>query len=153
MNIRLLFSITCLLLISCAKSQIKRNACAGDAGYLVLDSCSIFFNNIITPNADGINDNFPNYCGCPAAEEFSISVKDRNKVLFETTDPNDILWDGTYEGKEVKEGVYDFFFRAKIGAINSSFDGTITLIRDISKPIKVNNYSCVYNNTDPLIIK
>ena len=149
----LTFWIVCLAFMSCTKTQIKKNACTGDAGFLELDSCSIFFNNLFTPNGDGINENFPVYCNCPGAEEFSLSVKDGNKTLFETTNPNSDLWDGMYQGNQAKEGVYDFSFQGVIGGVSSNLEGTITLIRDISDPIKINNNSCQYILTDPIMIE
>lgn len=84
--------------------------CAMDQefGPMEIEGCDVDQNllvpNVFTPNADGINDPYRVLiCG---AEQFQLSIFDRNGTrLFTSTDP-DSGWDGRINGKTAPEGMY-----------------------------------------------
>ena len=103
----------------------------------VIEFCpsSMFVPNGFTPNGDGLNDVF-----MPVGnniEELELFIFDRwGTMLFHTDDPTQ-GWDGTYQGKTVKAGVYswrivyallDDFDRSIVGAKQESV-GHVTVIR------------------------
>lgn len=79
--------------------------------------------NAFSPNGDQINDIYKAKDGWTSIVEFKATIINRwGQKLFEWTDPND-GWDGTYNGRPVKQGVYYVIVKAK-GA-----DGTVYNIR------------------------
>lgn len=152
MKIRLIVPFFFLLILSCSKSQIKKKGCAGPGIYVGQDSCNIHLNNLFTPNGDGYNETFPESCDCSGSSDYFLEVTNGNKVLFSTTSPNGDNWDGTYKGKEVKEGVYNWTLTYTVGNNITNLEGDITLIRDISEPIDIDG-ACVYIFTDPIVIE
>lgn len=69
--------------------------------------------NAFSPNGDGINDKFKAKEGYQSLTEFHAYIFNRwGQKLFEWTDPAD-GWDGTYNGKPVKQGVYFVLVEAK----------------------------------------
>ena len=83
--------------------------------------------NAFSPNGDGINDIYKAKDGYQSIVEFHGYISNRwGKVLYEWTDI-DGGWDGTYNGKDVKQGVYYATIKAK-GA-----DGKVyTFKRDVN---------------------
>ena len=83
--------------------------------------------NAFSPNGDGINDIYKAKDGYQSLVEFHAYIFNRwGQKLFEWTDPSQ-GWDGTYNGKDVKQGVYFVLVKAK-GA-----DGrTFTIRRDVN---------------------
>lgn len=71
--------------------------------------CNIFVPNAFTPNGDDINDRFTvKYSDVCNIREFDLKIFDRwGRMVYEakTADPN-FAWDGTFEGKELQQGVY-----------------------------------------------
>jgi len=68
--------------------------------------------NAFSPNGDGINDIYKAKEGWSSLVEFKATIFNRwGKKLYQWTDPND-GWDGTYNGKPVKQGVYFVDVRA-----------------------------------------
>ena len=70
------------------------------------------FPNAFSPNGDGINDRFQAK-SYQSIVEFSAAIYNRwGQKLYSWTDPKD-GWDGTYNGKPVKQGVYFVNVKAK----------------------------------------
>lgn len=62
--------------------------------------------NAFSPNGDGINDIYKAKQGYQSLVEFKATIFNRwGQKLFEWTDPAD-GWDGTFNGKDVAQGVY-----------------------------------------------
>ena len=69
--------------------------------------------NAFSPNGDGINDMYKAKSGYQSLVEFHAYIFNRwGQKLDEWTNPAD-GWDGTYNGKDVKEGVYYVLVKAK----------------------------------------
>ena len=84
--------------------------------------------DIFTPNSDGSNDVFKVIYN--SIENFEGKILNRwGELLYTWSDVN-VGWDGTYQGKEVVDGVYFYVIAAK-GKDKISYDksGTIILIR------------------------
>ena len=70
------------------------------------------FPNAFSPNGDGINERFQAK-SYQSIVEFSAAIYNRwGQKLYSWTDPKD-GWDGTYNGKPVKQGVYFVNVKAK----------------------------------------
>ncbi len=120
-----------VLFFACTKGDIKRNGCTTSPLVIILDSTGLTFPNVFTPNGDGKNDLFWGYTSGPFTY-YSVVIKDGSKILFSSSDYEE-AWDGTQDGKDVKEGVYDFEFDAIIEGYTYSEKRKITLIRDVEK--------------------
>lgn len=69
--------------------------------------------NAFSPNGDGINDIYKAKNGHQSLVEFHAYIFNRwGQKLYEWTDP-DGGWDGKYNGKDVKQGVYFVLVKAK----------------------------------------
>lgn len=69
--------------------------------------------NAFSPNGDGINDIYKAKSGYQSITEFHASIFNRwGQKLYEWNDPAG-GWDGTYKGKDVKQGVYFVLVKAK----------------------------------------
>lgn len=76
--------------------------------------------NAFSPNGDGINDIYKPKSGYTSIVSFHAYIFNRWGVkLYEWTDPS-TGWDGTYKGKDVKDGVYFCLVEAK-GADGRTF--------------------------------
>lgn len=93
--------------------------------------CRIFVANTFTPNNDGVNDFFHPITSC-YYEEYDIEIYDRwGSMVFKTTDITS-SWDGTFQGRNMPEGVYTYQLRYKKYSwdeISSYEHGNITLMR------------------------
>jgi len=70
----------------------------------VEDAFKLFTPNAFSPNADNKNDKFS--IKSRGVKKFSIMIFNRwGEILFQTSDITD-SWDGTFDGKEVQEGIY-----------------------------------------------
>lgn len=77
--------------------------------------------NAFSPNGDGINDVYKPKEGWKSIIEFHGYIFNRwGQLLYDWTDPDD-GWDGTYKGKDVKQGVYFCLVKAK-GADGRTFN-------------------------------
>ncbi|MBU1719218.1 MAG: gliding motility-associated C-terminal domain-containing protein, partial [Bacteroidetes bacterium] len=88
----------------------------------------IFLPNAFTPNGDNKNDVF--YVRGSVIEELYFAIYDRwGEKVFETTDKS-IGWDGTFRGKDVDPGVFDYYIKAGCYNKKEYFEkGNITVIR------------------------
>ncbi len=82
----------------------------------MLDDCPedlISVPNIFTPNEDGVNDKIGIFLSSTLSNEiFSYRIFNRwGSMVFETTDSNE-GWDGTFNGREMPEGVYIYLVEA-----------------------------------------
>lgn len=77
--------------------------------------------NAFSPNGDGINDIYKAKDGYQSIIEFHAYIFNRwGQKLYEWDDPAG-GWDGKYNGKDVKQGVYFVFVKAK-GADGRTFN-------------------------------
>ncbi len=100
--------------------------------------CNIFVPNAFTPNGDEINDRFTlKHSDICNIQEFDLKIFDRwGRMVFETktSDPNQ-AWDGTFEGKELQQGVYIWNLYVRIHPSTPyeepviSKQGTVVIIR------------------------
>jgi gliding motility-associated-like protein len=71
------------------------------------NECGVFAPNAFTPNRDNTNDEF-RVLVAEACEplEYRLRVFDRyGRLVFESINPTE-SWDGSYNGRQLKEGVY-----------------------------------------------
>ena len=69
--------------------------------------------NAFSPNGDGINDVYKAKSGYQSLVEFHAYIFNRwGQKLYEWTDPAS-GWDGTYHGRNVRQGVYYVLVKAK----------------------------------------
>ena len=76
-------------------------------GLNTLTDCGVFAPTAFTPNRDQTNDLFrvvvSEYC---EVQDYHVFVYDRfGRLVFESIDPAK-GWDGRYDGKDAKDGVY-----------------------------------------------
>ncbi len=93
---------------------------------LVYDNYFIDYTNLITPNNDNVNDaftirNLPFFTGCPLTVFNQVG-----NIVYESADyKND--WEGTRNGEVLPNDTY--YFTIQCDSEESSFSGTITLLR------------------------
>lgn len=108
------------------------NACgfSTDTINLVFNDCSCisYIPTSFTPNGDGLNELFgPTYC---PITEFNMIIFDRwGEIIFETDDINR-LWDGTFNGVPVPEGVFGYMINYRdVRGEKVNGKGNVTLLR------------------------
>jgi len=80
---------------------------------VTISESALTFPNAFSPNGDGINDTYKPKT-CQSIVEFKAVILNRwGQKLYEWTDPTADGWDGTYHGKDVKQGVYFVLVEAK----------------------------------------
>lgn len=91
----------------------------------------VYVPNAFTPNGDGTNDNFkPEMLGADV-EHYEFSVFNRwGERIFFTKNVN-AGWDGSYEGKQVQEGIYPYkvIVKQQKGVDKEEIIGHVSLIR------------------------
>ncbi len=94
---------------------------------LTISESKLEMPNAFSPNGDGINDIYKAKDGYQSIVEFHAYIFNRwGQKLYEWDDPSG-GWDGKYNGKDVKQGVYFVLVKAK-GA-----DGrTFTIKKDVN---------------------
>jgi CHU_C Type IX secretion signal domain len=144
-RILLLFLLLPALPISCCKDSGAGDPLTGCCGTPGIDAQvgngHVFLANIITPNADGINDLL-----WPSADFLILQINrmrvrdNQGHLVFEALNesPNNISvgWDGTIDGV-IKKGVYDIELEVEAA------DGTVATLEG-----KVCNYPCRESNED-----
>lgn len=80
---------------------------------VVIQESQLVFPNAFSPDGDSYNQTFKPKT-CQSIVEFHAYIFNRwGQKLYDWTDPYAEGWDGTYNGKDVKEGVYFLLVKAK----------------------------------------
>ena len=87
-------------------SIIQVSLIYADCDTLDLD-CTIFIPNVMSPNDDGINDEFSfGYAASCEVTDFRVALFDRwGSELYSSTDPS-FKWTGEFKGKQLEAGVF-----------------------------------------------
>ena len=95
--------------------------------------------NAFTPNGDDINDVFYiNYTEDCIISDFEMTIFDRwGRVVYTAESiSKEQAWDGTFEGRELKQGVYMYKIQLKMTSVNNrekpkliQRQGTVVLLR------------------------
>lgn len=86
----------------------KANAC-----YIHIQTSELKFPNAFSPNGDGTNDIFKAKSGHRSIIEFHAYIYNRwGQKIYDWTDVNS-GWDGTQNGRPVKDGTYFLYCKAK----------------------------------------
>lgn len=84
--------------------------------------------NIFSPNADSNNDKWQIEIPIEADQVY-VSIYDRwGNAVFRTFE-HSVIWDGTFNGSQVQQGVYVVQISYSIDGVKSSYVGDITVIR------------------------
>ncbi|MCS6992073.1 MAG: gliding motility-associated C-terminal domain-containing protein [Chitinophagales bacterium] len=90
----------------------------------------IFFPTAFSPDNNGVNDFFHELGGLGIVSLYYAVYNRWGELLFETNNPNDRGWDGTYKGQPCEVGVYVWKATATfINGTSISKSGNITLVR------------------------
>ena len=104
-----------------------------------ISESSLEMPNAFSPNGDGINDIYKAKQGYKSLVEFHAAIYNRwGQKLFEWDNPAE-GWDGTYNGKDVAQGVYFCRVRA-LGAdgIKYNFKRDVNLLRGYNEDRSTN---------------
>ena len=91
----------------------------------------LYIPNAITPNSDGLNDEFAIVSNLDAYAFLTYRIYDRwGELIYETKMPGGKWWDGTFNGKPCVAGIYFYSLEAEDFSKKSySRIGTIQLLR------------------------
>ena len=107
-------------------------SCSHDTSVTItVERCNYFyFASAFTPNGDGKNDTYGVGGQFEAVNKFDLYIYNRwGKQVFHATEPDE-RWDGTFEGKDVPDGVYTYVvYIDELYRDPYSLNGTITLYR------------------------
>lgn len=110
--------------------KVTGNSCvAFDTTAVIWGDCEAFVPTAFTPNKDGLNDYFGIAAGF-ATTDFNMQVFGRwgNRIFVSSN--NTIKWDGTYKGKTMPEGAYNWYITYTDTKGHKFFlQGTVLLIR------------------------
>jgi gliding motility-associated-like protein len=98
---------------------------------IVLPELIIYAPNTFTPDNDEHNQNWGIYIEGIDITEFNLLIFNRwGEIIWESNDPK-MSWDGTFNGKVVSEGTYNWTIQAKdlINDGKYNFNGYINVIR------------------------
>jgi gliding motility-associated-like protein len=107
---------------------------------VTISESKLTFPNAFSPNGDDKNPTFKPK-ECQSIVEFHAYIFNRwGQKLYEWTDPNAEGWDGTYNGKDVREGTYYILVKAK-GADGREYNirKDVNLLRGITEGTTLNN--------------
>ncbi|MBL7902678.1 MAG: gliding motility-associated C-terminal domain-containing protein [Bacteroidia bacterium] len=84
--------------------------------------------NAFTPNGDGLNDTF--YPVMRGVKKFELQIFDRwGELIFKSTEANQV-WDGSFQGQECKQDVYNYkLVLLNVKGVEKFYSGSITLYR------------------------
>nr|MBP7471385.1 gliding motility-associated C-terminal domain-containing protein [Prevotella sp.] len=93
----------------------------GTAPSVSIYESSLSFPNAFSPNGDGINDTYGAKSGYKSIVDFQATIFNRwGQKIYSWSDPSG-GWDGTYNGKDVKQGTYYVLVTAR-GADGRKFN-------------------------------
>ena len=98
---------------------------------IVLPEVLIFAPNAFTPDGDEFNQAWKVHIEGIDIFDFELLIFNRwGEIVWESRDP-EVAWDGTYKGKVMPQGVYNWVIRTKDSSNDGkhTFNGYITLIR------------------------
>jgi gliding motility-associated-like protein len=107
---------------------------------VTISESKLTFPNAFSPNGDDKNPTFKPK-ECQSIVEFHAYIFNRwGQKLYEWTDPNADGWDGTYNGKDVREGTYFILVKAK-GADGREYNirKDVNLLRGFTEGTTLNN--------------
>jgi gliding motility-associated-like protein len=92
-----------------------------------VDESADFIPNAVTPNGDGLNDQFYPIIS-KIVDNYQMMIFNRwGELIFETTHQSD-KWDGDYQGKNVAMGVYFYVIKYTSRSIDYYYNGTVSVI-------------------------
>ena len=106
---------------------------------VTVSESKLTFPNAFSPNGDNYNPTFKPK-ECQSIVEFHAYIFNRwGQKLYEWTDPNADGWDGTYNGKDVKEGTYFVYVKAR-GADGREYNirKDVNLLREFTEGTTLN---------------
>ena len=107
---------------------------------ITISQSKLEFPNAFSPNGDGINDTYKAKEGYQSIVEFQATIYNRwGQKIYSWDDPSG-EWDGTFNGKPVKEGTYFVYVKAK-GADGHEYNirRDVNLLRGYSENRASNN--------------
>lgn len=134
-HIRLLFGLALMILSLNISAQSQSHTISRQS----VQDCPFFVPNAFTPNGDGINDVFyiTNSEDC-IITNVEMTIFDRWGRVVYTADNlrKEEAWDGTFEGKTLKQGVYMYKIQLNMRSVNNRTEpkliqrqGTVVLLR------------------------
>ena len=92
--------------------------------------CPVNFPNAFSPDGNGWNERFNTVSPC-AFTKFNLKIFSRwGELLFETSDPSfDAGWNGTFNGKDVQDGVYVYTCEYEHEFDKGRISGDVTILR------------------------
>lgn len=92
--------------------------------------CPVVFPNAFSPDGNGWNEKFNTVSPC-AFTQFNLKIFSRwGELLFQTNDPSfDAGWNGTFNGKDVQEGVYVYTCEYEHEFKKGRISGDVTILR------------------------
>lgn len=98
-----------------------------------LDFFNVFIPNIFSPNGDGMNDYFTIYGNHDLVAILNLSIFDRWGTMIFKDDGGsneEISWDGTFQGTELKNGVYVYQVAVLMqDGTEQQFTGSVTVLK------------------------
>lgn len=102
--------------------------------HITIEKSKLEFPNAFSPNGDGVNDIYRAKSDYSSIVEFKATIYSRwGQKIYEWTNPAE-GWDGTFNGRDVKQGVYYVHVVAK-GADGKTYDikRDVNLLRGFNK--------------------
>lgn len=108
---------------------VDQNGCVASDDVTIYFDPLVYVPNAFTPNGDGGNDFFKPVLN-NVGDEFELLIFNRwGEVIFETNDRFD-YWDGTYQGKDAKDGTYIWrIIYADLEGNKAELMGHVTILR------------------------
>ncbi len=109
--------------------------------HVTVSESKLTFPNAFSPNNGDLKNNTFKPKECQSIVDFHAYIFNRwGQKLYEWTDPNAEGWDGTYKGKDVKEGTYFILVKAR-GADGRKYEirKDVNLLRGYTEGETMNN--------------
>lgn len=126
-NILLIITVLpTVLFLSCTKMNLNGSGCSTAPITLSQDTSYLKFPNVFTPNGDGVNDWFVAEAH-GSITNYELTILNNTKIIYTTTQLP-FGWDGTCNGKLMKDGVYKYTVKATIQGVEKTHRSEVTLI-------------------------